>query len=141
MNKPTCILRAPYRKMLRGHQTLMLKTDAGTLELREVADMFPWLTASSLHHRLFNAKNTSWQDDNIFSMKIPKTRKVPVPNPDALPLPGGKIRKDPTLMKIGTWERREKVWSMFRRETTLKNLPARDREYNDALKYNRAVAR
>jgi hypothetical protein len=96
-----------------------------------------------LYQRLFCNKRTSWDSDNIFADSIPKTKdftpRFEIPRPEALP--GKRIMREIETIKIGTWERRDKVATRFRREMTLKNLPARDRDYNDALKFNRAVCR
>jgi hypothetical protein len=136
MRKPTRILSAPRRGRSGNYIVWYLETDVGTLELSQAAGMFKWLTRSSLYHRIFNARNTSWRDANIFDEIIPKTKAEPVPQPDAKPLPAGKRRREIESIKHGTWERKEKVWAKFKLEQTVKHLPARDAEYRQALQSN-----
>jgi hypothetical protein len=137
---PSRILAEPYRKRIERKVVFMVLTDVGAMELKEAAERVG-ISRSAMYHRLFCAKNTSWQEENIFAEFIPKTRTEPIPAQEVQPLPIKKAKRDPLTIKVGTWERREKVWARFRFEETLKHLSARDREYNDALKYNRSAAR
>jgi hypothetical protein len=144
---PTRILSPPWKIGAGQKRQQMLETDAGTMPLSEAAAL-TGLTQNVLYHRLFNAKRTNWRSECIFDKEIPKVRNWE-PGEDFTPseergqnLPDRKThRRELNTIRQGTWERRDNVWSRYRMEQTVKHLPARDRDYNDALKFNRAVCR
>lgn len=143
MRKPTRILTEPYQGQSRkrhGRFTIMLNTDIGLLTIEEAADLIG-KTRNVLYQRLFFNKRTSWKHSNVFDEVIPKTRDY-TEDPEIISkLPSKKVRGVQDTKPIGTWERRDWINTKFRREQIIKGLPQRDREYNDALKFNRAVAR
>jgi hypothetical protein len=140
--RPTRILSEPYpgpSQKRHGKWTIMLQTDVGLLTIEEAADLIG-KTRNVLYQRLFFNKRTSWKHANVFDDSIPKGRDYSE-EPNTPRLPSKKVREANNTIPIGTWERRDRIFSMYRREQTIKGLPQRDRDYNDALKFNRAVAR
>lgn len=150
--RPTCIISPPFviKNPATGKNTVMLNTDAGVMSLKAAALTIPEeggrrVTKSAMYSRVFTTED-SWQEDDIFELKrksrergrggIGNVRAVATEPQVPVTRPGQVF-----ITRLGSWERKDRVWSMFKREQTIKHLPSRDREYNDALKFNRAVCR
>jgi hypothetical protein len=139
--RPTRIIAEPfidYSTKARG--IYMIPTDIGVLPLAEVAKLVG-LGRAKLYHRLFSSQNTRWDAKNIFAESIPKTRIAPRLKMEIEPSKARpRVYKEVTNKRKLTWEERDYIWTKGKMERTLRRLPAQDRDYNDALKYNRAVA-
>lgn len=141
---PTKIIEPPWVAIgPTGKKTMWLMTDVGLLLMQQVAQL-KRLSRLTLYNRI-TCYDLAWKDEDIFCEARKKKPRPPgskryTGTKDIEEIPRRR-RRYPEDIRVGTWERKDKVWSRFRRESIIAALPGRDSEYNELLRHHRSVCR